>query len=176
MFARWGRFVYRFRWATLVASGVVLGISIGGLLMGGTLTSGGPPTGDLEAVRAGNLVSKELGSGTSTTSNFVLIFSSPTLSVGDQAFKDGVNSALAPIQSDPRIAQITDPYNASDPRIAQAFTSKDGHEALVSIDIKSTGTQAHDDYASLRAKIHSDTLAITSTGFVPINIAFNATL
>ena len=79
MFARWGRFVYRFRWATLVASGMVLGISIAGLLMGGTLTSGGPLTSDLEAARAGNLVSKELGSGATTTSNFVLLFSSPTL-------------------------------------------------------------------------------------------------
>src|SRR6185437_5136676 len=99
-----------------------------------------------------------------------------TLSVGDQAFKDAVNAALAPIASDPRIALITDPYTATDPRIAQAFTSKDGHEALVSIDIKSTGTQAHDYYAALRARVHSDTLAITATGFVPINIAFNATL
>jgi len=176
VFARWGRFVYRFRWATLVASGIVLGLSIGGLLMGGTLTSGGPVTSNLEAARAANLYSQELGSGASTTSNFVLLFSSPTLSVGDQAFKDAVNAALAPIASDPRIALITDPYTATDPRIAQAFTSKDGHEALVSIDIKSTGTQAHDDYAALRARVHSDTLAITATGFVPINIAFNATL
>jgi len=44
MFASWGRFVYRFRWATLVGSGVLLAISIAGLLMGGTLTSGGPLT------------------------------------------------------------------------------------------------------------------------------------
>ena len=28
MFAAWGRFVYRFRWATLVASGLLLGVSI----------------------------------------------------------------------------------------------------------------------------------------------------
>ena len=37
MFAGWGRFVYRFRWATLVASGVLLAISVALLAMGGTL-------------------------------------------------------------------------------------------------------------------------------------------
>ncbi len=176
MFARWGRFVYRFRWATLVASGLVLGISIAGLLMGGTLTSGGPLTSNLEAAKAGNLITKELGSGTPVTSNFVLIFSSPTLSVGDAAFKDAVETALAPIKSDPRIATIVTPYNAPDARVAQAFTSKDGHEALVSIDLKSTGTQAHQDYDSLRKQVTSSTLTVTGTGFVAINEAFNKTL
>ena len=34
MFASWGRFVYRYRWATLAGSGVLLAISIAGLLMG----------------------------------------------------------------------------------------------------------------------------------------------
>ena len=42
MFAAWGRFVYRNRWATLVGSGVLLGISLVLLMMGGTLQSGGP--------------------------------------------------------------------------------------------------------------------------------------
>jgi len=52
MFAVWGRFVYRWRWATLVVSGGLLVISVLGLLMGGTFTSGGPVTSDLEAARA----------------------------------------------------------------------------------------------------------------------------
>ncbi len=60
MFASWGRFVFRYRWATLVGSGVLLAISIVGLLMGGTLTSGGPLTSNLESARAGNLVTSEL--------------------------------------------------------------------------------------------------------------------
>ena len=56
MFARWGHFVYRYRWATLVGSAVLLALSIGGLLMGGTLTSGGPLTSNLESSKAANLV------------------------------------------------------------------------------------------------------------------------
>ena len=58
MFAGWGRFVYRFRWATLVASGVLLAISVALLAMGGTLTSGGPLTSNLQAYKAGNLVTR----------------------------------------------------------------------------------------------------------------------
>ena len=94
MFASWGRFVYRYRWATLAGSGVLLAISIAGLLMGGTLTSGGPLTSNLESARAGNLISSELATG-KATSNFVLIFTSKTGSVSDPAFKDAVTAALA---------------------------------------------------------------------------------
>ncbi|HEX9094982.1 MAG TPA: MMPL family transporter [Candidatus Dormibacteraeota bacterium] len=176
MFARWGRFVYRHRWAALVGSGVVLAISVAGLLMGGTLTSGGPLTSNLESARAGNLITSDLRSGSPTTSNFVLIFSSPTLSVGDPAYKDAVTAALSPIQGDPRISSITTPYNAPNPRVAQAFTSTNGHEALVSVELKSTGMQARQDYDALRAQVHSDTLTVMGTGFVAINEAFNKTL
>ncbi len=176
MFARWGRFVYRYRWATLVGSGVLLAISVAGLLMGGTLTSGGPLTSNLESARAGNLITSDLRSGAPTTSNFVLIFSSSTLSVGDAAYKDAVTSALAPIQGDSRISSITTPYNAPNARVAQAFTSTNGHQALVSVDLKSTGMQARKDYDALRAQVHSDTLSVMGTGFVAINEAFNKTL
>jgi RND superfamily putative drug exporter len=175
MFASWGRFVYRYRWATLVGSGVLLAISIAGLLMGGTLTSGGPLTSNLESAKAGNLITSELGAA-KTTSNFVLLFTSKTESVSDPAFKAAVTAALAPIEADSRISSIVTPYNAPDPRIAQAFTSKDGHQALVSIDLKSSGMQARKDYDALRAQVHSDTLTITGTGFVAINEAFNKTL
>ena len=175
MFASWGRFVYRFRWVTLAGSGVLLAISIAGLLMGGTLTSGGPLTSDLESARAANLVSSELAAG-KITSNFVLIFTSKTDSVSDPAFKDAVTTALAPIQGDQRISSMVTPYNAPDARVAQALTSTNGHQALVSIDLKSTGTQAHNDYDALRSMVKSDTLTVTGTGFVAINEAFNKTL
>jgi RND superfamily putative drug exporter len=175
MFASWGRFVYRYRWATLIGSGVLLAISITGLLMGGTLTSGGPLTSNLESARAGNLVSAELSTG-KITSNFVLIFSSKTASVTDPSFKTAVTAALAPIEGDPRISSMVTPYNAPEPRVAQALTSTDGHQALVSVNLKSTGTQSHKDYDALRAMVRSDSLTVVGTGFVAINEAFNKTL
>ena len=41
MFARWGRFVYRFRWATLIASALGLGLSILAIFTGGILADNG---------------------------------------------------------------------------------------------------------------------------------------
>src|SRR5262249_60754704 len=58
----------------------------------------------------------------------------------------------------------------------QAFISRDGHEALVSVELHSTGTQAWHDYDTLRGQVKSSSLSVTGTGFVPINQAFNTTL
>src|SRR5438309_11725010 len=121
MFANWGRFVYRYRWATLAGSGVLLAISIAGLLMGGTLTSGGPLTSNLESARVGNLISSELATG-KATSNFVLIFSSKTGSVSDPAFKGAVTASLSPIEGDSRITTMVTPYYARSPAVAQTLT------------------------------------------------------
>ena len=179
MFGRWGRFVYRHRLATLIGSGAVLVASVVFLIMGGTLTSGGPLTSNLEAARAGKLVSSDLGHKTTTvpkTSSFDLIFKSGTLPVGDTSFKDAVTTALAPIQSDPRIVSLLTPYNVPSPDAAQSLTSKDGREALVIVEINATGQKAWSVYSDLRSKVRSGTLTVTGTGFVPVNQAFNATL
>src|SRR5712692_10557129 len=176
VFAGWGRLVFRYRWAMLVGSGVLLALSIAGLLMGGTLTNGGPLTSNLESARAASLTSSELPSGSKQTSTFLLLFRSDSLMASDPAFKSAVADALAPIQGDPRINKLIDPYNATDPRTAQAFISRDGHEALVSVELKSSGTQAWHDYDALRGDVKSSTLIVTGTGFVPINQAFNTTL
>ncbi|TMF97827.1 MAG: hypothetical protein E6I04_05955, partial [Chloroflexi bacterium] len=120
MFARWGRFVYRFRWATIAASGVLLAISIAFVLMGGTLTSGGPLRSHLEAFQASQLTNDELNTRQTSsieTSNFDLIFKSETMSVGDSAYKDAVEAALAPIRNDSRVVNVTTPYSVA-PAIA----------------------------------------------------------
>src|SRR5258708_21785541 len=52
MFARWGRFVYRFRWATLIASALLLGLSIVAVLTGANLTSSGTLTATDPAFRS----------------------------------------------------------------------------------------------------------------------------
>jgi len=175
VFARWGRFVYRYRWATLVGSGALLAASIVFMLLGGTLTSGGPLRSNLQSARAANLITNELGAA-KVTSNFDLIFRSDTLTVSEPQYQSAVSDALAPIQGYSRISNMITPYNAPNPRVAQAFTSKDGHEALVSIELTSTGQQAWKDYDDLRSKVHSSSLTVTGTGFVAINQAFNNTL
>jgi uncharacterized membrane protein YdfJ with MMPL/SSD domain len=175
VFARWGRFVYRYRWATLAGSGALLAVSIVFMVLGGTLTNGGPLRSNLQSARAANLITDELGAA-KVTSNFDLIFRSDTLTVGDAQYRSALSDALAPIEGDSRIANMITPYNAANPRVAQAFTSKDGHEALVSIVLTSSGQQAWKDYDDLRSKVHSSSLTVTGTGFVAINQAFNNTL
>ena len=51
MFARWGRFVYRFRWATLVVSAVLLGLSIVAIFTGGTLADNSGFDSDLTEIQ-----------------------------------------------------------------------------------------------------------------------------
>ena len=175
MFAGWGRIVYRYRWATLVGSGILLALSVVGLMMGGTLTSGGPLTSNLDSYKASNLMTADLGQA-KVTSAFDLIFKSSSLQATDPAFEAAVKAALAPIQSDPRIVKLVDPYNAPTAGAARALVSKDGHEALAVIDLKSSGQQSWSDYDALRSQVNSPTLSVTGTGFVPVNQAFNKTL
>ena len=178
MFARWGRFVYRFRWATIAASGVLLAVSIAFVLMGGTLTSGGPLRSHLEAFQASQLTNDELNTrqtSTIETSNFDLIFKSETMSVSDNAYKDAVEAALAPIRNDSRVVNVTTPYSVS-PAIAASLTSTDGHEALVIVEVNAAAQKAWPIYDDLRPQVKSDVLTVTGTGFVPINQAFNKTL
>jgi RND superfamily putative drug exporter len=176
LFAAWGRLVYRWRWATLVVSAVLLVVSVVALLSGGTLTSGNSERSNLEAARASNLIAKQISSAQPAGSSFLLIFASRAWSANDAAFRSAAESALAPIQHDSRVTAVFTPYNAPSPAAAQALISRDGHEALVRVDIKHTGNQAAADYAALRAQIHASGLSVTGTGQVPINHAFNTTL
>jgi RND superfamily putative drug exporter len=175
MFARWGRFVYRWRWATLIVSVVLLGGFVYGLMAGGTLSTGNSTSSILEAGRAATLINDQLSTGKAGGSNFLLIFSSPDRLATDPVFRTELESALTPIQHDPRVTGVITPYTV-DPSTAAAFISKDGHKALVRIDIKSEGEQARADYTALRAAVQPNGLTVVGTGNVPINRDFSATL
>jgi RND superfamily putative drug exporter len=176
VFAAWGRFVYRWRWATLAASALLLAISVVGLLAGGTLTAGNSARSGIEAARASTLISQQLSSTQTGGSSFLLIFTSQDQSATDAAFRSEVEAALSPIANDSRVTAVHTPYNAVTPAAAHSLTSKDGHEALVRVDVKSTGNQASADYASLRSRVHATGLTVAGTGQVPINRAFSTTL
>src|SRR5579864_3192945 len=175
MFARWGRFIYRWRLATLVVSVVLLGGFVYGLMAGGTLSTGDSASSMLEAGRAATLINEQLSSGTTGGSNFLLILSSRDRLATDPVFRTELENALAPIQHDPRVTGIITPYTV-DASTARAFISKDGHMALVRVDIKSEGEQARADYTALRATVQPSGLTVVGTGNVPINRDFSATL
>src|ERR1700682_6628423 len=89
MFYRWGRFVYRFRWATLIASALMLGLSILAVFTGGTLADSGAFGATLPAGKASKLINAELDAQkpVATGSSFTLIFSSSKLKAGGPAFQ-----------------------------------------------------------------------------------------
>src|SRR5215813_4751743 len=105
MFARWGRFVYRFRWATLVISLFFLGLSIAGVATGGTLVGNGGGFGtQLLAGQASKLIGDEIHPTQQqgpARSGMTLLFSNPSMVATDDDFKGRLETALAPLANDP---------------------------------------------------------------------------
>lgn len=176
MFDRWGRFVYRRRWATLVVSAVLLALSVAGILTGATLAGNGGFGANLAAGQAAKLVAKEIQPGPVVAgSSIELIFSSDTLVATDSAFQAAVEQALAPLQADSRVTGVSTPYNV--PAIAQSsYISKDSHKALVIVRLKDASLKAQKYVSQVLAEVHPGTLRVVATGQVSINLAFNTTL
>jgi uncharacterized membrane protein YdfJ with MMPL/SSD domain len=177
MFDRWGRFVYRWRWATLIVSAVLLGLSIAGILTGGTLAGNGGFGANLAAGQAAKLVAKEIVQPQQavTGSSMELIFSSDTLTANDPTFQSAVEQALAPLLGDGRVAGVETPYKV--PPIARsAYISNDSHKALVIVRLKDSSPKAQGYLSQLLAEVHPGSLRMLATGQVPLNLAFNNTL
>src|ERR1700682_4375678 len=134
MFALCGPFVYRFRWATLIASVLLLGASIVGVLTGATFAGNGGFGADLPAGKANKLINDEIhftGSA-QTGSSFELIFSSANLTVDDAAFQSALENAVTPLSSDPRVTAVMTPYTAPAEQRSRMIL-KDSHRALVTV-------------------------------------------
>jgi RND superfamily putative drug exporter len=177
MFDTWGRFVYRRRWAVFVVSAVLLGLSIVGILTGGTLAGNGGFGADLPAGKASKLISQEIHFEQVPTagSDMELIFISETLKATDPDFQSAVDQGLAPVLADPRVAGADTPYKV--PAAAQSsYISKDSHKALVIVHFKDESLKAQDYYQEVVAEIRPRPLKVLATGQVPINRAFNTTL
>src|SRR3989440_4269358 len=169
MFAWWGQFVYRHRWAVLGVSAVMLAGSIVALFDGGTLkNSGGQNT---ESGRALALMQDQLpqnGAG----SSFVLVFGSDSMAVGDPAFKQAMLTALQPLKADPRVKTVETPFDLPAEQ-ARTMTSTDGHHAFAQVSLKDDYPSARQYYAQLRAEVRSDRLQVLGTGNVAIGSDFD---
>ncbi|HSP10347.1 MAG TPA: MMPL family transporter [Candidatus Dormibacteraeota bacterium] len=176
MFARWGRFVYRFRWATLVGSALLLGLSVVSLLTGAQLAGNGGFGSKLPAGQAAKLINDEIQAQQGATgSSMSLLFSSPNLSVTDPAYSSAVEGALADLSNDPRVTALRTPYDVPSSEKA-GLVSRDGHMALVVVELKDSSQQAQKYFEQLVAEVRPGPLSVVATGNVPINQAFNTTL
>ena len=178
MFDRWGRFVYRYRWATLIVSAVLLGLSIAGVRTGGTLAGNGGFGADLAAGQAAKLIAREIQPEQAQApvgSSMELIYTSDTLSATDPAFETAVEQSLAPILGDERVVGVDTPYSVLS--IAKSsYISKDSHKALVIVHFKDPSLKAQGYVDHVIAEIHPAPLSVLATGQVPLNLAFNNTL
>jgi len=169
MFAWWGQFVYRHRWAVLGVSAAMLAGSIFALINGGTLkNSGGQNT---ESGRALALMQDQLpqnGAG----SSFVLVFGSDAMVVTDPGFKQAMLTALQPLKSDSRVKTVDTPFDAPAEQ-ARAMTSTDGHHAFAQVSLKDDYPSARRYYSQLRAEVQSDRLQVLGTGNVAIGSDFD---
>jgi RND superfamily putative drug exporter len=176
VFDRWGRFVYRRRWATLIVSGVLLGLSVAAILTGGTLAGNGGFGANLAAGQAAKLITQEIQPEQAVAgSNMDLIFSSDTLKVTDPEFQSGVTQALAPLLQDSRVTGADTPYNVL-AGAQSSYISNDSHKALVIVHFRDDSITAQGYVSKVVAEIPAVPLKVVATGQVPINLAFNTTL
>src|SRR6266568_6245335 len=174
----WGRFVYRRRWLVLVVSLLTVGVSIASLLAGGQLRN--VQFRDTEAGRAGQLIRDEFppvtGAPAAPTSSFVLIFTSKEgFAAADPRFIAGMNTALGPLRSDPRVSSIATPDSVPAPSAA-ALRSKDGNRALANVTVRGTTTEAEGFFSQLRAVVRTDAFEVLATGNIPLNGDIDAAL
>lgn len=171
MFDRWGRFIYRIRWAALAFGVVVLGLSIAGIFTGGNI-NGNRPSTTTESDRAYSLVQAELPQVVGSGSSYLLLFSSSELLVANSSFQAALQGAVGPLRTDPRVTSVVTPYDPA----GQGLVSRDGHEAIVVVHVKDRSTVAAGYMSALRSEVHPGPLHVVLTGNVPINSAFDRTL
>jgi RND superfamily putative drug exporter len=121
-----------------------------------------------QSARANDLISQQTPQSAPTID---FVFSSATLQANDQAFQSAMQSALAPLQRDSRVKNISTPYTTSGAASA-ALQSKNGHEALAIVTLKSDQNHAQQDYSSLRSLVTSPTLTVNATGSLATSYDF----
>lgn len=165
MFAWWGRAVVRLRWwvlgtaVLLVAVGATWGV---GVL--GTLTGGGFDDPDSESSRAAARIEAELGN---QSADVIVLWSSPTSTVDQPAFRDPVTATLDRLRQRPEVVTVTSWYDTQAPNLV----AHDRHATYALVRLRGADPdQRQEAYDTLRPAL--DTPGVTTqTGG---NIAFLA--
>jgi RND superfamily putative drug exporter len=177
MFDRWGRFVYRRRWAVLGVSAVLLGLSVAGIRGGAPLAGNGGFGANLASGQTAKLITAEIQPEQAPTgSTMELIVTSATLTATDPAYQSAVEQSIGALLTDPRVARVDTPYKPVPASAQSSYISKDSHEALVIVHFKDTSVIAQKYEPQVVAEIRPSAVKVYVTGQVPINLAFNNTL
>ncbi len=144
MFARWGRFVVRARWAVLTAAtllavvGIVWGTGVFGRLSGGGFND---PDSESATVR-GQLV-QTFGP---RDPDILALYSSPTATVTDPSFKAAVTAAVDRLRTRPEVTSIASYYDTG----STDLVSTDRHATYVAIVLSGPGdTGSRQEYREI---------------------------
>ena len=163
MFSRWGRLVHRHRALVLALSALLLAASGAMLAAGGSLLSYQVPE-DTQSGEASVLIDEQLGASEAT---FVVVYSHPTLTWRDSAFRNALLASLEPIRADALVEDVLTPYDVP-AAAAGAMLSADGRRAIAIVTMEGELTDARDAFPELRAKLRSSTLSIQTTDRVAV--------
>ena len=168
VFAAWGRYVYRFRWAVLVLSLLTLVATVVLMVYGGRLGTEFSAEGETE--RADELLDKELPE---RAPSFTLIFGSDDLEVEDRAFRREMKHALEPLRKDERVKDVLTAFDGG--AVQEGMVSRDGDRALAIVEMKDAEYNAlQTAYEGVREEIRSDSLEVVATGDMPLNADFES--
>jgi RND superfamily putative drug exporter len=166
LFSRWGRFVYRFRRPLAVVM-LVVGIASLGLAAQASdeLSSGGWLDRDAESSVVAGRLATEFGTG---RSSLIVLFRSATL--GDAtspAYQAAVETALADLERDERVAGIVGYAQTADRR----FVSAAGDATFVIVELNMDAEDSVEAVEPLRERIHPPAgLTFQLSGYGPITL------
>ena len=167
MFAAWGRFVYRFRWAVLTLSVLSLVTAVMLTVNGGRLGTKFSSAGETE--QAEELLDKELPE---RAPSFTLIFGGgDDLRVEDRAFRREMERALEPVRGDERVEGVRTAFSGG--AVNRDMVSRDGRRALAIVELEDAEyNELQGAYEEVREEVSSDSLQVVATGDMPLNADF----
>ncbi|AVT37425.1 efflux RND transporter permease subunit [Plantactinospora sp. BB1] len=161
MFAWWGRAVVRLRWVVL-AAGLVL-VAVGatwGTGVFGSLTGGGFEDPGSESVRTQERITAELGN---QGADLLVLYSSPTSTVDQPAFRDPVTGTLDRLRQHPEVAAVTSWYETQAP----ALLSTDRHATYAAVRLRATDPDEQAEaYQKLRPALDAPGVTTEAGGTV----------
>jgi putative drug exporter of the RND superfamily len=168
VFAAWGRFVYKFRWAVLVLSLLSLAATVVLMVYGGRLGTEFSAEGETE--RADELLDGKLPQ---RAPSFTLIFGSDDLEVEGRAFRREMERALEPVRKDERVKDVLTAFDGG--TVQKEMVSRDGDRALAVVEMKDAEyNELQSAYEGVREKARPDSLEVVATGEMPLNADFES--
>ncbi|GIG66331.1 MMPL family transporter [Phytomonospora endophytica] len=130
MFAWWGRVVARARWIVL-AAGVIVAVigALWGTGVFGAVSDGGFYNENSPSAQAADRIAEKFGR---QAVDVVVLYSSDSMSVDDEAFKQSVMTVIGEAGGNPDIAAVQSYYTIPAPQNA-VFKSGDGHATYLAV-------------------------------------------